>query len=312
MLSDRLSSLGVAFTLWSLTVVTVPAAERWQRLESGLGSATIFGNLRAQWPLAHVDLGSGDSLMLCLVHRVLPVGDSARSVFEVPQLSSWILEVEPGHLLWTPPYLQRREFYLREGQWRSNPNDGTRVVELATGRWQVTEPNGDRYLYTDGDLRELQLGGRVLKVECVQGQIKTVIESESNRALISAEYSQDGDIRQLNTLSERIDFKWENHLLKSVTTAGKIFLTFAYESELITSVAGGPGNFTCTWIENPYSKQGYTALNSPVIISSDGATQYRYSIKDAVVTLQSELNSGHISALHFFSRTARIVREEIK
>ncbi len=311
MCAERFRSLCAAGALCTLTALS-SAAERWQRLEVGLGSATLFGNIRAQWPLTQIDLGSGDSLMMCLIHRLSPVGDSARSVFEIPQLTSWILELEPGHLIWKPPYLQQREFYLRERQWRSNPNDGTRVMESAPGQWLVTEPTGDRYLYADGELKEVQIGGRTLVVESAQGQISAVREAASGRELISAIYDEQGNIQMLNTPSGRHEFKWNAQLLTSVTAGGKPSLSFVYESELITAVTGGPGKFVCVWRENEYSRRGYTALASPVVLSSDGATHYQYSIADAVLTLRAKPRTGRTSVIHFFPRTSRLVREEVE
>jgi hypothetical protein len=240
------------------------------------------------------------------MHTLIPVGDSARSLFEVPQLSSWIAEVEPGRLTWKPPYFQRRQFSMREGKWKSALNDATLIEETSPTTWQVQDKNGDHYFYNEGELRRATIGGSEIGFESSHGLISRIFQVSNNHSLLSAGYDQSGRILTISTEGGNLRFIWLNQLLTKVVVDNAAPLRFSYRSDLLLSVEDRMGVFRCFWRENPYALKGYSALSSLVLISNDGNNDYMYDIRNSVLSLRVKNKDGYVSEMQFLSRSGRV------
>lgn len=317
-----LDRLARCISLAGIACVTAAgAAPLWDSRRIALESIGLDGCLALELPLGSLGRTDGFDMLLQLRHSVAQCpGSHARSIWEVPQLSAYLLPGRPNYLRCLAMGGLMFEFRIpsHTGVFEEISNPHWLVRSNADGSIDLLNMLGVCYRYKNGGLELIYFGsGNFFTVRSKGAKITEIFRGSpvSGERLLTATYTPDGLPHKLLIRGVEHTFTYDaNALLVSCSSLRQAY-RFAYRLLLVEAVCrDGNSDLSFKWGEATKPKPGYPG-HPTVALLSDAAfhySRYEHPADGIVLRKTDAFGESEEKAYNFARRHSRLARPYLR
>lgn len=252
--------------------------------EASVGRLSIKGGLHLVLGLSEISDLRGSSIALQLRHRVQFINGHYQTVWDVPQLQTYILPARANQIRIKPPGEQEMlsSVPLIDNSFKCIIGSEWWLRRCSDDYYEVASYDGICYCFNRGSLVKIRLAtGAVLNVLSKGAQIIqiTMQSGQGDILLMNSEFSVLGRIEKILINGENIYFKYIGNNLASIYENEKESIyEFRYKFDLLSEVKSSDGSidFNFLW---KIGERGKLNSGEPTLdLLSDGKFIYKYTV----------------------------------